>query len=443
MKRALFVFAFILLFAPLVSPIQIEVNSELNQGETLVAKLSGNFYKPILENNIYFYRNTYTAVPLEFYLLKIDEDYYISVSSLGKTPGNYSLVIKNSEYSVAGGQKSSDDIIINFTILSEFADFLTKPGMQILENSKDLFYLEVQNLKDEQITISVDTNPSGQEAQGDFFSSLFGSGDKKTGEQFVFKANEKKQIELKFENLTETGLRTIQLSSGNFTQDVFVYVMSAEEKLEIGKFSFEQKILNLSLATNSGAERILYLKNSGTKDFENVTLIIDNSLKEYVSISPDFFEFFEANETQKIILNISSKENSEKISGSLKAIASDGNFVFLEINLEIIKGFVPQNNLTKEPPKITKTCEEINGSFCASSQKCSGEQVTANNGVCCLAKCEEKKKSSAGKIIGWGIVIILVALYAWFYLNKYKKTKSKVDLLKVAEGEGIGKRQNK
>lgn len=435
MKRALFIFAFILLFVPLISSIQIDVNSELNQGETLVAKLSGNFYKPILENNVYFYRNTYTAVPLEFELLKIEGDYFVSVSSLGKTPGNYSLVIKNSEYSVAGGGKSSGDIIINFTIFSEFAEFSATPVIQILENSRDSFYLEIQNLKDNPINISVDVNPSGQEEQEGFFGSLFGSENKKTGEQFVFKTNEKKQIELKFENLTETGLRTIQLSSGNFTQNIFVYVLSAEEKLEIGKLSFEQKILNLSLATNSGAERILYLKNSGTKDFENITFLIDDSLKEYISVSPDFFEFFEANETQKIILNFSSRENSEKISGSIKALASDGNFVFLEINIEIIEGFIPQNNITEELPKITKTCEEINGSFCVNSQKCSGEQVTAKNGICCLAKCDEKKKSSAGKIIGWGIVIILVALYIWFYLSRYKKTKSEVNLLEVAEGK--------
>ncbi|MBI2056682.1 hypothetical protein HYT91_00310, partial [Candidatus Pacearchaeota archaeon] len=142
MKRALFIFAFILLFIPLVFSIQIDTDSELAQGEILVVKLSGNFYKPILENNVYFYRNTYTAVPLEFGLLKIGEDYYISASSLGKTPGNYSLVVKNSEYSVAGGGKSSEDIIINFTILSEFAEFSTTPGIQILENSGNPFYLE-------------------------------------------------------------------------------------------------------------------------------------------------------------------------------------------------------------------------------------------------------------------------------------------------------------
>ena len=436
------IFVFFLLFLPLVFSIQIDTDSELNRGETLVVKLSGEFYKPILENNVYFYRNTYTAVPLDFELLKIEGDYYISASTLTKTPGNYSLVVKNSEYSVAGGQKSSDDIQINFTILENFAEFSAKPGIQILANSQDLFYLEIQNLKDNQIIVSANTNPSKQEEQTGFFESLFGSNKDEGLTQFVFKANEKKQIELEFENLTEIGLRTIKLSSENFTQNVFIYVLSAEEKLEIEKIYFEQKFFNISLATNSKTERILYLKNSGTKDFENVTLIIPDSLKEYISVSPEFFEFFENNETQKIILNISSKSNSETISGAIKAKTSDNVFAYADVSLEIIDGFVPENGVVNESelPIITKMCEELNGSFCSKSQKCSGEQVTAQNGVCCLAKCAEKKKSSAGKIIGWGIVIILVALYVWFYLNKYKKTKSKVNLLEIAEGKKITKR---
>ena len=438
MKRVLIILAIFLLF-PLISAIQIDSNSELNLGETLVVKFSGNFYEPILENNVYFYRNTYTAVPLEFELLKIEGDYYLSASTLSKTPGNYSLIIKNSKYSVAGGQKSSNDIIINFTILEDFAEFSTNPGIQILANSQDSFYLEIQNLKDNQIIVSVDKNPSiEQEEQGGFFESLFGSNEDTSAEnQFVFKTNEKKQIKLEFENLTETGLRTIQLSSGNFTQNVFVYVLSAEEKLETEKIYFEQKFFNISLATNSETEIILYLKNSGAKDFENVTLIIPDSLKEYVSISPDFFEFFESSETQKIILNFSSKSNSEVISGAIKAKTSDNAFAYVDISIEIIEGFVPEDSVVNqnELPKITKMCEELNGSFCAKSQKCSGEQVTASNGICCLAECVEKKKSPAGKIIGWIIVAILVALYIWFYLNKYKKTKSKINLLEIAEGK--------
>src|SRR3989344_5819007 len=437
MKKSWMIFAFVLLFIPLVFSIQINTESELNSGETFVVGFSGEFYKPILENNIYFYRNIYTAVPLEFELLKIEGEYYISASTLGKTPGNYSLVIKNSEYSIAGGQKSFEDIIINFTILDEFAEFSAVPGVQILENSRNPFYLEIQNLKDAQITISVDKTPSvNQEEQGGFFGSLFGSNKDTSAEaQFIFKTNEKKQIELEFENLTEIGLRTIKLSSGNFTQNVFVHVLFSEEKLESEKIYFEQEFFNISIATSSNTERILYLKNSGAKDFENVTLIIPDSLKEYVSVSPDFFEFFESNETQKIILNISSKSNSETISDAIKAQTSDNAFAYVDISLEIIEGFVPEGNITQ--PAILETCVEKNGTICKVGKEiCSGSKIkTSDSDSCCLAKCNEKKKSSAGKIIGWGIVIILVALYVWFYLSKYKKTKSKVNLLEIAEGK--------
>ncbi|MEK6844719.1 MAG: hypothetical protein AABX44_00520, partial [Nanoarchaeota archaeon] len=80
MKKWWIIFAFVILVLPLMSAIQIDTDSELNQGETLVVKFSGEFYKPILENNVYFYRNIYTAVPLEFELLKIEGDYYISAS---------------------------------------------------------------------------------------------------------------------------------------------------------------------------------------------------------------------------------------------------------------------------------------------------------------------------------------------------------------------------
>ena len=93
-----------------------------------------------------------------------------------------------------------------------------------------------------------------------------------------------------------------------------------------------------------------------------------------------------------------------------------------------------EENIT-ESPSVSQTCEEINGSICERSQKCSSEQVTSKDGICCLGSCVEKKKSNAGKIIGWTIILILVGLYGWFYLKRYNKTKKKVDLLKIAEGK--------
>lgn len=430
MKKVLIILTILLIF-PLISAIQVDIDSELNQGETLIAKISGNFLKPILKDNIYFYRDIYTAVPFELELLKIEQDYFIHTSTLGKIPSNYSIVIKESEYYIAGGQTSSEDIVINFSILEDYADFSVMPGVIVAQGS---FSLEIQNLKDTLLTIYIDKNGSQEQEQEGFFS--FFSGDETpTGQAFTLKAGEIKQVTLEFENVSSETLRIVRLSTEDFSTEIFVYVLFAEEKPEIKRIKFETGFFNISMATNSNATRILYLVNEGTTDFDNVTLIIPDSLKEYISIEPEFFLDLEQNETKRINLNISSKSEAEIIQGTIKAKTSDGFYAYFDIYINFIEAFVPEGNVTDELPIITKTCEELEGEICEKSQECSADQITARDDICCLGECVEKKKSKAGLIIGWTIIIILVALYGWFYLKKYKKTKKKVDLLKVAEGK--------
>jgi len=427
MKKSLIIF--VLLLLPLMSAIQVDMNEEFKQSETLIAKISGNFLQPILKDNIYFYRG-FVAVPFEFELLKIEQDYFIHTSTSGKIPANYSLVIENSEYYIVGGQTSSEDIVINFSILEDYADFSVMPGVIVAQGS---FSLEIQNLKDTQLTIYIDKDGSQEEGSFSFFS-----GDETpTGQAFTLKAGEIKQLTLEFENVSNATLRTVQLSTEDFSTGIFVYVSYTGEELkpQIKRIKFETGFFNISMATDSDATRILYLVNEGTTDFDNVTIIIPDSLKEYLSIEPEFFEDLEQNKTKKINLNISSKPEAEIIQGTIKAKTSDGFYAYVDIYIEIIEAFVPEGNVTDELPTITKTCEELEGAICEKSQECSADQITARDDICCLGECVEKKKSKAGQIIGWTIVIILVALYGWFYLKKYKKAKKKVDLLKVAEGK--------
>ncbi len=329
-----------LLLLPIMSAVQVDMNHEIKQGDVLVAKISGNFLQPILKNNVYFHRG-YVAVPFEFELLKIEQDYFIYTSTLGKIPGNYTITIKEAEYYIEGGQTSTDDLVINFSILEDYADFSVKPGALIADGA---FSLELQNLKDTELTIYIDKNAS-QEQQG-FFSFLSGVGTP-TGQAHTLKAGESKQVTLEFENIPNATLRTVQLSTDNFSTEIFVYALSNV-----------QEIVN---ETNQTEVNETEVNQTGTN--ETVTI----------------------NET--------------------------------------------------DVPPISQTCEEINGSICERGQKCSAEQITAQDGICCIGKCVEKKRSKTGQIIGWTIIIILIGLYIWFYFKKYKKAKKKVDLLKVAEGK--------
>lgn len=321
---------------PLMSAVEVDMQNEFKRGDILTAKISGNFLGNIIKENIYFYRDEIVKVPFEFELLKIEEDYFISTQTAGKTPGNYLLVIKDTEYYASMGEVSSEDIIANFSILEDLADFSVKPGVL---TAKGPFSIELQNLKDSEIIVSI--NKDSEDKDG-FFSFLFQGG---KGQEYSLKAGEVKQITLEFQNISTSELKTIKLSTEDFSTEIFVYALPFEKEMEIS---------------------------------EKVNETISNETISNIT---------EANKTE-----------GEKL------------------------------------PSVSQTCPEINGSICERAQKCDGEQITAQDGICCLGQCVEKKKSSAGKIIGWSLVVILVALYIWFYANKYKKTKKKVDLLKVAEG---------
>ena len=55
MKKVLIIFLALFLF-PIISAVEIEMKDNFDQGETLIAKISGNFYEAISEENVIFYR---------------------------------------------------------------------------------------------------------------------------------------------------------------------------------------------------------------------------------------------------------------------------------------------------------------------------------------------------------------------------------------------------
>src|SRR3989344_4861545 len=316
-KKIFVLLLLIFLILPLVSSVQIDSKSEVNQGETLNIKISGTFLEPIQEDNIYFYRvynTSFVGVPFEFDLIKIDGDYYLSISTFGKFPGNYSVTFKDLEYVIVGGETSDTDLVVNFFILEDFASFSTIPGVLIAENS---FSVKIQNLKDTESTINVQEKISTEiikDEEKGFFSSLFGG--KNTFNQLnssqksiTMKAGETKNFEFELDGVNESSFKTFLFTDGNFSQEVWVYALENlnDGILEKKNLEFEIDFSNISLAQNSNTTRIWYLINSGNSTFENVTFEISASIKDYVSIFPLLIEDFESNETEKITLEIVSK----------------------------------------------------------------------------------------------------------------------------------------
>ncbi len=97
---------------------------------------------------------------------------------------------------------------------------------------------------------------------------------------------------------------------------------------------------------------------------------------------------------------------------------------------------VPSSEDEEIPIVSTKTCEQLNGTFCGENEVCSDDVPTyATDGVCCLNTCEEIKKSNTGKILGWTMIIIILIVVIWFFKKKSKRTNREINLLNIAKGK--------
>ena len=95
--RFKFSIIFILLLLQIVSAVDVDMKSNFSQGETFMAKVSGNFFETISQGDLVFKRD-HVKLPVVPFVKRIDKDYYIYAQLYGKQPGNYSITIDNLKY---------------------------------------------------------------------------------------------------------------------------------------------------------------------------------------------------------------------------------------------------------------------------------------------------------------------------------------------------------
>jgi len=415
MKKLVIILILLLIF-PLISSVEFEMKEEFDQGETLVAVISGNFLDQITRDNIFFYKE-HVRIPVVYEVGKINDDFYIYAMLTGKEQGNYSVKIKEVRYN-RGVEIVDEDIVKNFTITENITDFSLNPGFII--TSKD-FFLEVQNLQEERITVQIDAPEA-------FISE----------NSLELRSGEIKRISFKLnEEVLNLGsaFEEIKLSSENADYSVPVFVMSSVNITEEEKrlnFKFEPHIVDVSIATDSDSKRIVYILNTGDT-VEDIFISVSLLLEPYVTVSPQEINTLEKNSTEKIEIFITSGAEEIIIEGQI--FARTENFTSsLILILDFIKDFIPEEPEGEEV--IITTCVQLGGIICEEGERCTGQTNPTKDGICCFAPaiCEEIPKSQTGKIIGWGVIILVILFLFWFF-KKYKKVKPKVDLLKISKGK--------
>jgi hypothetical protein len=418
-KRVIFLMLFLFLM-PLISSVEISSNSEFSQGETFLAKISGNFFESPVKENILFYRE-YERVPVIVYLQEINEEFYVYGQLFGKQPGNYSMRIENVRYYNVN-EIVDDDLRQNFTITENQSDFFIDPGF-ISANSD--FSFTLQNLRNYEIRVSSKLMEES-ESSGGFFDSLFGGSSEETNLSSVnLKSGEQKKMNFNYENLSQ-GLNTIELSTENTIYNIPVFIFGPKASSGV-QLEFKQAILNVTLPTSSNITKIVVISNKG-ESLKNVTVSVSDSLKPYVQIK-----------NEKIDLNGSSEEDIEIvftsgneeiiIEGTLEAEAEE-IFIDLPVFLNFVKDYVPPAN------GGGTLCSDLLGNLCTEGQECQGKLEFTSDGNCCIGSCVDKpKKNPYGIIIGWMLIVLVIAYALWFYLKKYRKVGKITDILKIATGK--------
>ena len=414
MKKSIIFLIVLFLIFPLVSAVDFEMNSEFDQGETLLAKISGNFIESVTEDNVFFYRG-HVRIPIVYDIVEVDDEFYLYAVLTGKDSGNYSVALEDVKY-MKGAEVSEEDIVKNFTITEATALFSVNPGF--VKTFED-FSIEIQNLQESKITVEITAGL-----------------DSIVGNSTELKSGEIKDIKFDLIEGSPSTTETVIFTSGNLTYEipVFITTNTIREDKKDREFRFEPSVLDISMATNSDAKRIIYLRNTGEADLENIFISISPLLEPHISLSIDEIDDLEANTSEKIELFLLSDLEEVIIEGEIIAI-TENLTTSSTVIMNFIADFIPLDEEADVEVRSTLACSEEGGAICAENEECSEDIIYAKDGVCCLATCEEIKTSSTGKIVGWLMVVVIIGFLIWFFKTKYFGVKRKVDLFKIARGK--------
>ena len=414
MKKSVVILLALALVIPLISAVEINIKSSYAQGETLIAKISGSFIDTIKEDNIFFYED-YVRVPIEYDILKLEDEYYI-YALLPQAEKNYTLSIEDVTY-YQGIKIVEDDIKVNFSTISELADFSINPGVI---SASESFSIMVQNLQDSRKTITLDYNGGKTD--------------------FSLRSGEKKTINFNIENVYEDNLKKMIFSTDKTSYEIPVYLFTNAQQPEVGKKGLKFEIVNpeITMSTNSEKNKIIYIKNTGEEDLKNILIYITPELGPYINLSTEKILELKKNSSEKIEFLINSKDKQDYIGGEVKAEIEGEIYATGFLYLNFISDYIPiENENDGGEIIIPKTCEELGGVICDDEKKeiCEGEEVDSFEGDCCLSKiCKKKPGSNTNMIIGWGIVIVIVLFLAWFFFKKYLGARGPLTILDRARG---------
>ncbi len=518
------------------------MDNEYDLEETIIARIEASFLDELTQDNIKFYRS-HVPSPFSYDLEKVGDYYYIIVDLEGKSPNNYTIKVEDAYY-YSGGQTTGDDIVKNFTVSENSADFSIDPGFFIASTN---FSINIKSLAD--TTIDVNINPPleidsvssvevspGQTETVDFIyyeiieeleSTITlstthtsyevpivvyetpiiekcGNGKLDSGE--ICDGEEWGNVTGCDDFLFDSGILECYEpytyyectfdTSGCFNSSSQTDPVCGNDKIESGEqcdgdafgtiqsctyFGFDAgklECINCILSTDNCYNNIdceddndcendeecvlgeCKKKDSCSEnsDCEDGYVCYDKECKEKECIGDLECGEFEICDN---FICIKKEKECDTDDECKSSEFCDDNGYCISKDVECIndsdcdlgkecQDYECVDKLVCSGPSdcdsgqtcvdgecinanIDKRCTELGGKICATDKVCEGDYQEVGDRICCMEECKAQGGSSTGKLIGWGILILVVVGLVFFYF-KYKKTKRKnPDLKKIAK----------
>jgi hypothetical protein len=441
--QVFFLVLFLLPLFPVISAIEININSQISQGETVIASVQGNFLDPITPSKIQFYRG-HVITSFTPKVAKIGDYYYIYFQTTDKSPNNYSINITGVRYMVVS-QVSTQQISKNFAITEEIADFSISEGFVM---TSDNFSLKLQNLKDKNFNIPIREELISGSSKGSFG---FWVGEQEVENSIDLYAGQIKYLQVRLEGITETTVRNIILSTDDLEYTIPIYII-------MGNISINETETN---QTNNNTPNNQTQNNETENNQTNNNTPNNQSEIKNCTWFTKLFGCEEGNCTDTCSSlnyqcgarticgintncgNCSLEYNCQTNGTCMKTTCTDTcsslNYQCGKQNIcgvstdckNCSSGYTCQTNGTciKIGSPLSKTCAESKGKICSENQTCANNTITTKDANCCFSNCVEKKTNSNKKIIGWAIIFFLGILILWFFILKFRKTKKTKDTI--------------
>jgi hypothetical protein len=377
---------FSLISLTLVAALSTTLETEYSPEETMVARIEGALVSPLASTQIEL-RRGHVLVPFEHGAAQLSTTHYIW-GIAPRTPGNYTLVLKDVQASLDGIQQLTT-YQQNFLIIGEIAPYAVKPGA--INTEGDVAFT-ITSFRENEQAIKV-SHPSPRDI-------VLVSG----GNSYVVPAS----------SLQQNTITLVEI--GSYRLPIFV---RGNSPLPLQGTSHVWTInpsrLQASLRLNEPLPSFTIVATyRGSTDLKNIALQYNNSL---FTVSPPSFKNIKANES--ITFNVSVKQ---RLNSSLNEEIrfGSGNETFI---LPILIESLPQANASRSSNISTNEtlpyCSQLSGIVCRSDDVCSSTPVASRDGMCCLALCNPQKQKSKAWIgyLLFGILILIIAI-AW---HRYKK----------------------